>query len=275
MFRRGQAQRNKNAEKTNTDGTLVARAKSEAANKRNWRLSTSPSQKVEQSKYSKKSGSVVSNTKSMYIMVVLPEKPRFYVEDLENKDDVLEMHEWWAENTVDFLNELQLMYGVLSTSNEEWQTITENAQRDETLGYPKGVTYRWKSSRDAKPKQLPVDSYIDHVFFWVNAQIENEELFPTDDEIPFPPSFKQCLKKMYQRMFRIFAIILSNECLANRKDVDNTLEPCFKHFLYFAWKWDLLDNKETRCVDKITTPIRAKFDRDHKMYLNHKLPLDD
>lgn len=164
---------------------------------------------------------------------------------------------------------------MLTDNNEEWKTLIEKAQKQEGLGYPKNVQYMWKATRDSKPKQLPIDVYIDHVVFWVNSQIENEDIFPTEEDIPFPPDFKNYLSKMYKRMFRIFAVMYSNPALSKRKDVDNSLDPCFKHFLYFAWKWDLLEAKEIKCIDNITGPLRQKFDRDQKLYLSQQLPLDD
>eukprot|EP00924_Labyrinthula_sp_SR-Ha-C_P006632 maker-scaffold_29-snap-gene-0.52-mRNA-1 protein AED:0.00 eAED:0.00 QI:145/1/1/1/1/1/2/431/265 len=212
-------------------------------------------------------------SKSMYLAVILPEKPAYYVEDPEYDKD--EISEWLAENCVDFHNEVQLLYGVLAEGNEEWNTICQSSETKTGIGYPRNVKYMWKSSRDAQPKELPVDVYVDHVVLWINAQIENEDVFPTDEEVPFPQNFRKHLKKIFQRMFRIFAIIYSNESLYNRKDIESHLGPCFRHFIYFSLKWQLVDKKEMKCVDKIAGPIITKFYRDEKLYLEQKLPLDE
>ena len=34
----------------------------------------------------------------------------------------------------------------------------------------KNAKYFWEAHRDAKPKELPVKVYIDHVFHWVNPK---------------------------------------------------------------------------------------------------------
>lgn len=213
--------------------------------------------------------------KSMYLIVVLPEKENYYVENYDDPEERDEIHEWWAENTVDFLNELQLVYAMLSEGNDEWRFLCEKAQRTVELGYPKNVKYMWRANRDTKPKELPVDVYIDHVLFWVNSQVENEDIFPTEEDIPFPDNFKDYLVKMFKRMFRIFAIMYSNPCLCDRNDVENSLEPIFKHFLYFAWKWGLLEPRETKCIDHITGPWKQKFDKEERLYRNHKLSADE
>eukprot|EP00924_Labyrinthula_sp_SR-Ha-C_P006627 maker-scaffold_29-snap-gene-0.48-mRNA-1 protein AED:0.23 eAED:0.23 QI:118/1/1/1/0/0/3/208/261 len=211
-------------------------------------------------------------TRSMYLAVVLPEKPLYYVED-PNQDE-MDINEWLAENTVEFHNEVQILYGVLATDNEAWADLCQQSVQKLGLGYPRNVKYMWKSSRETLPKELPVDVYVDHVIIWANSQIENEDIFPTDEEIPFPENFQKHLKKIYQRIFRIYAIMYSNKCLRERKDVENNLEVCFKHFLFFVWKWELIDSKEWKCVEHLVRPLRNKFFKDQELYLKQQLPYD-
>lgn len=249
-----------------------------------FRLNTSETMKYlertkENSKKTKMRSSITNskdrrNVKSLYQIIVLPDKPAYYVEDMEDPDELIDVKDWWAENTVDFLNEVQLMFGTLTTGNKGWLEVRRKAVKDVAVGYPRDVQYMWKLDADTPPKVLPVHDYIHHVLMWCNAQVENEEIFPTDEDNPFPRNFLNYLQKMFKRMFRIFHIIYSNPCLHQNKDQEKPLELCFKHFLYFGWKWSLLDTKETDSMKTVTKKLRQRFLKEQKSYLNHTLKLE-
>lgn len=214
--------------------------------------------------------------RSLYHVVVLPEKPKYYIENMEDPEELAEVHDWWAENTVDFLNEVQLIFGTLTDNNEDWDDICNSARGSagQNSGYPKNVTYRWKANKESPPIVLPVDQYVDHVIVWCNAQIENEEIFPTDEDTPFPKDFHDKLQKMYKRLFRVFAIMFANPCLCKRASVESSLDLCFQHFLYFGWKWDLLDDRELSIISSVVKPYKKKFEKEKQLYIEKRLPID-
>lgn len=47
--------------------------------------------RMRESKYRTKS---TLARKSMYLIVILPEKPMYYVEDIKDPEDQMEIHEW-------------------------------------------------------------------------------------------------------------------------------------------------------------------------------------
>lgn len=243
---------------------------------------TATQRRTRQGRFStgKQSGSIYETktslraNKNLYHIVVLPEKPEYYVENMEDPEELEEIYEWWAENTIDFLNEVQLIWGVLTAENAEWGKVCDNANKITNSGYPPNITYKWKANRDTPAKVLPVDSYVEHVLFWCAGQVENEELFPTDEDVPFPQDFHKPLQKIFQRLFRVFAIIYSNESLSNRKDIEgSTLDLCFRHFCFFGWKWDFLKPQELKAIEKVTGPLKRKFQKDQKLYREKKLPM--
>uniref|UniRef100_A0A7S3PQY9 Uncharacterized protein n=1 Tax=Aplanochytrium stocchinoi TaxID=215587 RepID=A0A7S3PQY9_9STRA len=111
-------------------------------------------------------------------------------------------NEWLAANTVDFFNELTLLYGLCSADIE-----AKNLGPGE--GFPKNIVYYWDNAEDEAPgsnklyKDLSGPEYVELVFTWVENLIENPTVFPTDEEADWPEDFKEgYVQKMFRRMFR-------------------------------------------------------------------------
>lgn len=209
--------------------------------------------------------------KHTYHCVILPDKPPYYVENVEDPEEMYEAFDWWAENTVNFLNEVQMMYVFTTSNNDEWRALMKQAETNITSGYPKNTTFLWKETPTSEAEVYTVDTYVNFLLDWCQQQIENPELFPATEDDEYTPDFAKHMSKMFKRMFRIFQIIYSNDCL--RKEISQTSKHVLKHFLYFGWKWDLLKDKDTSMLAEFTGQIKDKFLRDEKMYMDKKLPL--
>jgi len=68
----------------------------------------------------------------------------------------------------------------------------------------------------------------------------------------FPRNFKAQVKVIYKRLFRLYAHIYYHH-LENLKSIGANahLNTCFKHFIYFCYKFDLLDDQETLPLKKL------------------------
>lgn len=107
--------------------------------------------------------------------------------------------EWLAANTVDFYNELSLLYGLC---------LDDAAQYNKPgAGFPRGFEYLWSSGGGAKPIRVSAPEYVDYVMTWVEAQLDNEEIFPVYESAQFPPNFEEYIRDIFKRLFRVFAII--------------------------------------------------------------------
>ena len=50
-----------------------------------------------------------------------------------------------------------------------------------------------------KPTAVPARTYIELLFEWVDQQIHDESIFPTDCEVEFPKNFKEICMKILSR----------------------------------------------------------------------------
>jgi len=81
-------------------------------------------------------------------------------------------NEWLAVNTVDFFNEINLLYGVIA------EFCTESACPVMCAG-PK-YEYMWADGQQFKrPTSMSAPKYVDYLMSWVQAQLDDEKLFPT------------------------------------------------------------------------------------------------
>jgi len=111
-----------------------------------------------------------------------------------------EKNEWLAANTVDFFNEISLLYGIVA---EDAARFTKPGD-----GFPPGFEYRWADGVNiVKPMRCSSPEYVDYVMMWVEDQINNEDIFPVQETQAFPPDFDSYVHDIFKRLFRIFAIV--------------------------------------------------------------------
>ena len=162
--------------------------------------------------------------------------------------------EWIAANLVDFFNEISLLYGLVG---EDTSRFTEPGD-----GFPPGFEYRWQApGTDGKPLKCSSPDYVDYVMTWVEDQINNEEIFPVQESQPFPPNFENYVKDIFKRMFRIFAIIY-HQHFATIEELDAAahLNTCFKHFMFFCYEFELVEEKELKALAGPTERLKEEFD---------------
>uniref|UniRef100_A0A8C9PEU5 MOB kinase activator 3A n=1 Tax=Spermophilus dauricus TaxID=99837 RepID=A0A8C9PEU5_SPEDA len=108
-----------------------------------------------------------------------------------------ELNDWVAVHVVDFFNRINLIYGTISDGCTEQSCPVMS-------GGPK-YEYRWQDEhRFRKPTALSAPRYMDLLMDWVEVQINNEDVFPTNVGTPFPKSFLQAARKILSRLFRVF-----------------------------------------------------------------------
>jgi len=99
------------------------------------------------------------------------------------------------------------------------------------------------------------------VMSWVEDQVNNEEIFPVQEAIPFPANFESYIKDIFKRMFRIFAIVYHGHFKAIEElEAAAHLNTCFKHFIFFCFEFDLLDEKEMKALKGPTDRMREEYD---------------
>jgi len=166
-----------------------------------------------------------------------------------------EINEWLAVNTVDFFNEISLLYG----------TITEfcTAQTCPVMSASAQYEYLWcDNQKIKKPIKCSAPEYVDYLMSWVESQLNDESIFPLQVGAAFPKNFQSTVKTIFKRLFRVYAHIYHSHF---QKVVDlgaeAHLNTCFKHFMYFVQEFKLIDSKELMPLKDL---IDTLFSRDGK-----------
>jgi MOB kinase activator 1 len=166
------------------------------------------------------------------------------------------LNEWLAVNTVDFFNEVSLLFGLVAAEASE--LFSSKGQ-----GFPAGFEYRWADGVTIKkPIRCSSPEYVDYVMSWVDGQINNEQIFPPSEDVPFPDKFFNYIRDIFKRLFRAFAIIYSQEPLFSifeSIEAAPHLNTSFKHFMYFVLEHKLVSETEMKAIDNITAPYIEQF----------------
>jgi MOB kinase activator 1 len=146
--------------------------------------------------------------------------------------------EWLAVNTIEFFNEISLIFGCLTEfcTPQSCPTMSAGAKYE----------YLWAESNSGqKPIKVPACQYIDFLMTWVEGQIHNETIFPSQLGVPFPENFEKVVKMIFKRLFRIYGHIYYSHFQHIRYfEAEPHLNTSFKHFIYFVDEFNLIDDKE-------------------------------
>ncbi|KAF9680399.1 hypothetical protein SADUNF_Sadunf06G0117200 [Salix dunnii] len=97
--------------------------------------------------------------------------------------------------------------------------------------------YRWADGVTIKkPIEVSASKYVEYLMDWIEAQLDDELIFPQKLGAPFPPNFQDVVKTIFKRLFRVYAHIYHShfQKIVSLKE-EAHLNTCFKHFVLFAW----------------------------------------
>ncbi|KAJ6746523.1 MOB KINASE ACTIVATOR-LIKE 2A-RELATED [Salix koriyanagi] len=160
-----------------------------------------------------------------------------------------DINEWLAVNTVDFFNQVNILYGTLTEfcTSANCPTMTAGPKYE----------YRWADGvAIKKPIEVSASKYVEYLMDWIEAQLDDELIFPQKKRIfvfnsdvlqgaPFPPNFQDVVRTIFKRSFRVYAHIYHShfQKIVSLKE-EAHLNTCFKHFVLFAWEFRLIDKGE-------------------------------
>ncbi|XP_030573481.1 MOB kinase activator-like 1 isoform X2 [Drosophila novamexicana] len=145
-----------------------------------------------------------------------------------------DLNEWVAVNTVDFFNQINMLYG----------TITEFCT-EESCGI-----------MSAGPK------YEYHWADGLTDQLDDETLFPSKIGVPFPKNFLASAKTILKRLFRVYAHIYHqhfSEVVTLGEEAH--LNTSFKHFIFFVQEFNLIERRELAPLQELIDKLTAKDER--------------
>jgi len=149
-----------------------------------------------------------------------------------------DLNEWIAVNTVDFFNQINMLYGTITDHCTEASCPVMSAG-------PK-FEYLWADGTSVKkPIKCSAPKYIDYLMTWVQEQLDDETLFPSQIGVPFPKNFVTIAKTMLKRLFRVYAHIYHQHFphVVNLGE-EAHLNTSFKHFIYFVQEFNLIEKRE-------------------------------
>ena len=149
-----------------------------------------------------------------------------------------DINEWLAVNIIDFFNEINLLYGVIS------EFCTDQTCPIMCAG-PK-YQYMWADYTSIiTPIKVSAPRYVSLLMAWVQNQINDQKLFPTKSGIPFPPNFMENIQNIIKRLFRVYThIYYCHFEKIQSLGAEPHLNTCFKHFMYFVKEFKLIPDHE-------------------------------
>lgn len=168
------------------------------------------------------------------------------------------LNEWLAVNTVDFFNEISLMYGTVV------EDCTDAACPVMSAGDK--FTYRWADGvKVKKPIECSAPKYIELLFEWVEDQINDESLFPLADDAEFPKNFRKNVAVIFKRYFRVYAHVYHSHIKKIQAiGAEAHLNTCFKHFIYFVLEFELVAAREMAPLAQLIERLTGKNDEKKK-----------
>jgi len=154
----------------------------------------------------------------------------------------------------DFYQETLILFSLIEDE------LTEEAFPSMTAG-PK-FEYFWQDDGEYKsPTKLPAKVYIQNLLAWVDAFLQDPAVFPNEPDQAFPENFRGIVQRIFRRLFRIYAHIYYHHWdRIQEMGADAHLNTCFKHFIFFVKRFDLIGPEELAPLDELI----ASFIEDHK-----------
>jgi len=169
-----------------------------------------------------------------------------------------DMNEWLAANSVDFFNEINMLYGTVS----EFCTKTSCP----TMSAGPNYEYLWADGVKVKnPINVSAPEYVDYLMTWVESQLNDETIFPVQHGNAFPKDFLKIIKVIFKRLFRVYAhIFYSHQDKLISLGLEAHLNTCFKHFIYFVDEFKCIEPKELEPLREVIERLIGKEEKESK-----------
>jgi MOB kinase activator 1 len=156
-----------------------------------------------------------------------------------------DLNEWLAVHTIDFFNEICLLYGTIN------DLCSDRACPVMSAG-PK-FTYLWADGTTIKqPVRVPANEYVRLLMDWVDEKISDERVFPYEEGALYPADFASTVRTIFKRLFRVYAHMYHSHFRQFVElGAEAHLNTCFKRFIYFVTEFSLIDGKELEPLQQL------------------------
>mmetsp|Transcript_14860 Transcript_14860/g.20964 ORF Transcript_14860/g.20964 Transcript_14860/m.20964 type:complete len:248 (-) Transcript_14860:109-852(-) len=157
-----------------------------------------------------------------------------------------DLNEWLAVNTVEFFNEISLLYGTVAEfCDSALDSCKLMKAGDAHYLWADGVTIK-------KPISVSAPEYVDLLMNWVENQLNDEQIFPLQATTAFPKNFLAVIKTIFKRLFRVYAHIYhAHFPKVVGLGAEAHLNTCFKHFIFFVDEYKLIETRELKPMEEV------------------------
>jgi len=164
--------------------------------------------------------------------------------------------EWLSANTIDFFNQVNLLYGAVS----DFCTTTSCPSMTAGASYE----YLWQGGPEyPKPTSVPAAKYVDLLMAWIQNVLDDTRIFPEAFPDGATPSkeLMSTLRTIYKRLFRVYAHMYHSHLdKLSQLGIEAHLNTGFKHFYLFAREFKLIeDRKEFGPLMQIIEEINKSY----------------
>lgn len=101
--------------------------------------------------------------------------------------------------------------------------------------------------------------YSEKLLEQIQLQIEDESLFPRDENQDFPRKFDSIVKSNFRRMARIYGhLFYSHYDLFKSNQIDVLLNSSFKHFMFFVLEFSLISKRDLQPYEELISKMRLE-----------------
>ncbi|NXM64340.1 MOB1B kinase, partial [Illadopsis cleaveri] len=156
-----------------------------------------------------------------------------------------DLNEWVAVNTVDFFNQINMLYGTITDFCTEESCPVMSAGPKQDLSTWKGCG-RAKLTRETGRPSVA----------WELKNKPSVSFFPG---VPFPKNFMSVAKTILKRLFRVYAHIYHQHFdPVIQLQEEAHLNTSFKHFIFFVQEFNLIDRRELAPLQELIEKLTSK-----------------
>jgi len=167
-----------------------------------------------------------------------------------------DLREWLAVHTVDFFNQVNMLYGTIMNfcTPSECPVMSAGAKYE----------YMWADGVIHKTAvKCSAPEYVDYLMCWIQEQLDDEEVFPSRVGAPFPRNYEDCVKNMFKRLFRVYAHIYhSHFQQVVSLEEEAHLNTSFKHFIFFVKEFELVGDKELAPMSELIASFMSRYENE-------------
>lgn len=128
------------------------------------------------------------------------------------------------------------------------------------------VVYAWQEPfSQAPPEQLCAIEYVEKSLDWATLMLRDKTFIPNAGH-EYPAHFKEGMRQMHKRFFRIYAHVYMHHFKHWRSyEAEPHLNACYKHWFFFCREFNLMDEEDMRPLAHLNKHIVEKHKDEDEM----------